>query len=253
MFHRSSTATAIQLALTAISTTLVCAVTIVFSIYVPQTEGFFNIGETMVYTTALIFGPFVGAFAGGVGSGLADLFLGYPHYAPATLLIKGCEGGIVGFLNRNKPKFDSKLKWKAFTFAIGLIVGTLLATVGSTYYSGNTELYLGIPPPSTPNVVFSVPPEFWYVIGALIVFLITLTGFTLEPEFGWLVFAMLIGGAIMVTGYYTYQKFLLFPLFGISVIAEAEIPFNIGQMIIGLIVATPIVKIAKRSFPQLKS
>jgi len=96
MFHRSSTATAIQLALTAISTTLVCAVTIVFSIYVPQTEGFFNIGETMVYTTALIFGPFVGAFAGGVGSGLADLFLGYPHYAPATLLIKGCEGGIVG-------------------------------------------------------------------------------------------------------------------------------------------------------------
>ena len=53
----------------------------------------------MVYTTAILFGPLVGAFAGGIGSMFADLFLGYSHFAPATLIIKGLEGAIVGLLN----------------------------------------------------------------------------------------------------------------------------------------------------------
>jgi uncharacterized membrane protein len=244
----------IRLALLALSTPLVCAVTIVFSLYVPQTRGFFNIGETMVYTTALLFGPLIGAFAGGVGSGLADILLGYYHYAPATLIIKACEGGIVGLLGRKKPKFSSKLAWRMFTLSIGLIVGIILGTVGSVYYSGQVELYLGIPPPTAPNIVFSVVPEIWYFVGALTVALIALAGFAIQPEFGWLVFTMLVGGSIMVAGYYIYQKFLLFPLFGIpGVVAEAEIPINIGQMIVGLIVAIPIVKIVTRGFPQLKS
>jgi len=69
---------------------------------------------------------------------------------------------------------------------------------------------------------------------------------------GWLVFATLIGGSIMVTGYFIYQQFLLFPLFNIEVLAFAEIPINIGQVLIGLIVAIPIVKIVTRSIPQLK-
>lgn len=240
--------------LLAISTSLVCAVTIVFSIYVPQTRGFFNIGETMVYTTALLFGPLTGSFAGGVGSSLADLFLGFPYYAPATLVIKALEGGVVGFLGRNKPKFSSKLLWKVFTLIIGLIVGIALGSIGSIYYVGQVELYLGIPPPASPNLTFSVPPEFWYSIGILVVLLIASAGFVFEPELGWLVFTMLMGGAVMVSGYFMYQKFLLFPLFGIGdVIPEAEIPINIGQMIVGLIIALPIVKIVKRSLPVLKS
>jgi len=225
----------------------------VFSIYVPHTRGFFNIGETMIYATALLFGPFIGSFAGGVGSMLADILLGYPHYAPATFVIKACEGAIVGFLARRRPKFSSKILWKAFTFGVGSIAGVLLGGIGSLYYSGAVELYLGIPPPTSPNVVFSVPPLFWYSLGALVVLLISLIGFILEPEFGWLFFTTLIGGAVMVTGYFLYQQFLLFPLFGIEVVAVAEIPVNIGQMTVGLTVAIPIVKIVLRSLPQIKS
>jgi len=253
MSPRSSAQTAIRLALTAISTSLVCVATIVFSVYVPQTRGFFNIGETMIYTSALLFGPFIGSFAGGVGSMLADILLGYPYYAPATLVIKACEGGIVGFLARKKPKLGSKLLWKAFTIGVGLVAGVTLGMIGSFYYSGDVELYLGIPPPTSPNVVFSVSPVFWYSLGTLVVLLIASAGFVLEPEFGWMSFTTLIGGAIMVAGYFLYQQFLLFPLFGIEVLAAAEIPVNIGQMLIGLIVAIPIVKIVSRSLPQLKS
>src|SRR4030065_1632436 len=179
MYKRLPASTPTGLALTAISTALVCVATIAFSFYVPQTRGFFNIGETMVFTTAILFGPVIGAFAGGVGSMLADILLGYPHYAPATLIIKATEGGIVGFLSRRKPNFSSK-SWKAFTFLIGLIIGVSLSTIGVIYYTGEVELALGIPQLITLNAVLSVSPIFWYVIGALIVLLISLVGMFFE-------------------------------------------------------------------------
>jgi uncharacterized membrane protein len=249
---RASGSTAIQLALAAVSTSLVCVVTMVFSINVPDTRGFFNIGETMIYAAALLFGPVIGAFAGGVGAGFADLLLGYWYYAPATLVIKALEGGIVGILGRGRPRFRSEVSWKTFTFGMGLVIGVLLAVIGSIYYSGMVELRLGIPPPENPNVTFMVPPELWYLLGAAVIISITLAGFVLEPEFGWLAFSTLVGGVIMVTGYFLYQNFLLLPLFNIEAIAVAEIPINIGQMLIGLVVALPIVRIMLRSMPQLK-
>ena len=38
---------------------------------------------------AVLLGPWWGGAAGGIGSMLADLVLGYGHYAPGTLIIKG--------------------------------------------------------------------------------------------------------------------------------------------------------------------
>jgi len=247
MKRRTTASTTIQLSITAIFTSLVFVATTIFSIYVPQTKGFFNIGETMVYTTALVFGPFVGAFAGGVGSMLADLFLGFPHYAPATLVIKACEGAVVGVLTKKKLKFSSKLQWKLFTVTFGLIAGVLLGAIGSLYYSGSVELYIGFPPPESPTLNLFVPREFWYSLGVLVILLISLTGFVFEPEFGWFVFSIFIGGSLMITGYFLYQQFFL------GVLAVAEIPVNIGQMTIGLIVALPIVRAIWRSLPSLKS
>jgi len=241
-----------RLSITAIFTALVAAATMVFSISVPQTRGFFNIGETMVYTSAFLFGPFVGAFSGGVGSMLADILLGYPHYAPATLIIKACEGGVVGALSRKRLKFSSKVQWKTFTFSVGLLVGILLGSIGSLYYSGSVELYLGIPPPVNPTLTFFVPQMLWYMLGILALLLISLMGFVFEPEFGWLVFSALVGGLIMVAGYFIYQQFFIGPLFNIYVIAPAEIPINIGQMTVGLIVSIPIVRTLWRSIPSLK-
>ena len=246
MTRPTPASTTIKLAITAIFTSLVCAATMVFSIYVPHTKGFFNIGETMVYTTALLFGPFIGAFAGGIGSMSADIFLGYPHYAPATLIIKACEGAIVGVLGLKRLRFRSKLQWKAFTFAVGLVAGVLLGSIGSLYYSGQVELYLGIPPPENPISLVFIPPEFWYSLGVLVTLTITLVGFVFEPEFGWLVLAILVGGSEMVIGYFLYEQFFL------GVAAIAEIPVNLGQMTVGLIVSIPVVRAVWRSLPSLK-
>jgi uncharacterized membrane protein len=246
---QTSAPATIRLIVMAVFTSLVCAATMIFSINVPATKGYFDIGEVMVYTTALLFGPWVGAFAGGIGSMFADILLGYSYYAPATLIIKACEGAIVGVLG-SKKLFGSKLKWKAFTFAIGSIAGVLLGIIGSLYFSGSVQLYLGIPPPENPTLIFFIPPEFWYLLGAVVVILIALMGFVLEPESGWLVLTVLVGGLEMVTGYFVYEYFflpILFPTF--EVIAIAEVPINIGQMMVGLIVSIPIVRTVWRFLP----
>lgn len=236
-----------NLAVTAVFTALVCIVTMIFSIYVPGTKGFFNIGESMVFLSALLFGSFVGAVAGGVGSMLADLLLGYPHYAPATLIIKACEGAVVGALKKRNPKFSSRLHWKFFTLVLGFVAGFLLGWIGTAYYSGEVELTIG-----TGAFMLYVPTEFWLFLGAITALSIAALGFLADPEFGWTVFSVITGGFIMVLGYFLYQLFLIGPLFNIEVMAIVEIPVNIGQMIIGAIVALPIAKIVWRALPYLK-
>lgn len=235
-----------KIAVTAIFTAFVSITTIIFSIYVPTTKGFFNIGESMVFLTALLFGPIVGAFAGGIGSMLADLFLGYPYYAPATLIIKACEGFVVGTLKTKKPKFRSEIYWKIFTLFLGIIAGSLLAGVGFFYYSGLIELTLGFT-----SYTFFLPAEFWLFLGLIVAFFTSLAGFVTEPEFGWSVFSVITGGLVMVFGYFIYQMFLIGWLFNIQAVAIAELPINIGQMIIGATLALPVVKIVWRSFPEL--
>jgi uncharacterized membrane protein len=52
----------------------------------------------MIFVAGVFLGPVVGLLAGGIGSALADLLLGYAHWAPWTLVIKGIEGLVVGLL-----------------------------------------------------------------------------------------------------------------------------------------------------------
>ena len=237
----------LNLGVTAVFTALVCVATIAFSIYVPATQGFFNIGESMVFLSALLFGPYVGAFAGGVGSMFADLLLGFPHYAPATLIVKACEGAVVGVLKKRNPKSISQSHWRFFTLILGVIIGSLMGWVGTIYYSGQVELTLGS------NIfMFYVPSEFWLLLGIITASAVISFGLLTDPEFGWTIFSVITGGFIMVLGYFLYQTFFLYPLFNISVVAIVEIPVNIGQMIIGVIVALPIVRIVLRALPQLR-
>lgn len=244
---RKKIASPFTVAATTIFTAFVCVATIIFSVYVPSTEGFFNIGESMVFLSALLFGPYVSAFSGGVGSMLADLILGYPHYAPATLVIKACEGFVVGFLVRHNPRLRSRMQWKAFTVLLGVLIGFLLAAVGSTYYRGEIELTLGFT-----TFMVSLPREVWIILGVLAAFLISLVGFVTDPQFGWTIFSVIVGGLIMVLGYFTYQMFIIGWLFNIQVIAIAEIPINIGQMTIGALIALPTAKMIWRAFPQIR-
>jgi uncharacterized membrane protein len=237
----------LQLAIAAAFAALVCIATLALTVSVPATTGYFNVGETVIYVAALIFGPFVGAFAGGVGAAIADMLVA-PQFAPGTFITKSFEGAIVGFLSKKLLAQTSRSKWKIFTMILGVVVGILLAATGSIYYSGNVDLYVGYPQPQSPTLRGFVPAELWYFLGGAVALLIVFAGFKVEPEVGCSVFSILVGGLEMVAGYFLYEQIILS-----KPAAIVEVPINIGQMLVGLIVAIPIVKIVLNSLPQLKS
>ena len=76
-----------MLAYSALFAALCCLGTACVSIPMPV-SGYFNIGDVFVLAAGWCLGPFFGAAAAGVGSALADVFLGYGIYAPATFFIK---------------------------------------------------------------------------------------------------------------------------------------------------------------------
>lgn len=207
-----------------------------FSASIPVTSGYFNIGEIMVYTSALLMGPYVGAFAGGVGSMISDLALGFPIYAPGTLVIKGIEGFIAGYLSsRTLSSFRSA--WRAASVALGVLVGGVVAWLGTSYLSGDYQLALGFPVGPTTSFGFAVPSGFWVVLGLVAFGVIVATGFSLDEKVGWKVFSVLVGGTEMVLGYFLYESVAL-QLGYVS--ASGEVPFNIAQAVVGLLVAVPL-------------
>lgn len=237
--------TTYKLSLTAISAALVCVATMVISVYVPATKGYFNIGEIGVYSTAMLFGPVVGAFAGGVGSMLADLLLGYPVYAPATFIIKAVEGAIVGYLCSKTPSLK-KTNRKIFTITTGIILGLLVVWLGISYYTGEIELSIGLPILGYNVIFFSLPELFWIGIAGLVTLSIIASGLIYDFKLSWKVLSVAIGGVEMVLGYFLYE----WAIYGSASIAE--LPINIGQFTIGLIISIPLSEAISRRIPFLK-
>lgn len=79
---------------------LVTLATMVIHIPTPGTQGYVNVGDTIIFTGAALFGWKFGLITGGFGSFLADVLLGYAHWAPWTLIIKGIEGLVAGVLTK---------------------------------------------------------------------------------------------------------------------------------------------------------
>ncbi len=77
---------------------LTTAATLAIKIPSPATEGYVNVGDTVVMFSAVLFGPVEGFIIGGVGSCLSDLISGYPHWILPTFIIKGIEGFVIGLL-----------------------------------------------------------------------------------------------------------------------------------------------------------
>jgi uncharacterized membrane protein len=231
------------LASAAVFTAFVAAATMAFSLSIPVTSGYFNIGEIMVYTAALLMGPYVGAFAGGVGSMLSDLSLGFANFAPGTLVIKGIEGFVVGYLSNRALSNLPRSAWRGTTIVLGAVVAGLVGWLGISFLSGGYQLSLGFPVGPQANVSFSVPSLFWVVVAALALVSIVAVGFRAEEKLGWTVLSVLAGGSEMVLGYFLYESVVLQLGF---VSAAGEVPFNITQAVVGLLVAVPLVRSIRR-------
>ncbi|SDL71394.1 ECF transporter S component [Halarsenatibacter silvermanii] len=75
---------------------LTAMATMAITIPMIGTQGYINIGDTMIFAAALLLGPWGGLAAGAIGSAMADILLGYAFWAPWTLVVKGMEGYIAG-------------------------------------------------------------------------------------------------------------------------------------------------------------
>ena len=122
-----------KIVLTGLMIALVCLATIAIQIPVPGTNGYVNIGDTIIFMTSILFGPIPGMIAGGIGSALADILSGYTHWALFTLIIKGIEGYVVGFI-------ISKLKTTNLNIILSTLLGSIVMVFGyfvfGAYLSG---------------------------------------------------------------------------------------------------------------------
>lgn len=211
----------------ALSIALVFIATSSLSIYIPATRGYFNLGDSMIFLTALLFGPFVGCIAGGIGSMLSDVFLGYVVYAPATLVVKGLEGFLTGFLYSGITGKKSRKVWliTLFSSISILIVGSIVAI---NVFAGEAEISLfatGSASMSSQLLVFTI-----LMVLAVSLILILRSHEKNLP----VILPCFIGGFVMVLGYFLYELFL------VKLGALLEVPANFAQAFLGTLIASSV-------------
>lgn len=87
------------------------------------TGGYIHLGDSLIYTAAILYGGIFGGATAGIGSCIADLLSGYPQYAIATLIIKGIMGFTVGKMSENNKGVTGRN-------VFSMIVGGLIMVIG---------------------------------------------------------------------------------------------------------------------------
>jgi len=246
-----------EIAMTAAFMALVFLSTSIFYVSLVSSSGFFNLGEVFVYTSALVGGPIVGALAGGIGSALADMALGYGGYAPGTLFLKGLEGFVVGLLYKNFKARGDKFRLILLSAITLFLIGFSLfvttpalngvsdsSVIGGSIIIFGLNLEEGLSLDSLSSLVTynEVSFEIWGIILVLVAIVLSIIIWFINIRFddkGELALSCLLAGPIIVVGYFLYQMYI----FPIKPFGEAlsEVPFNIAQVVFGTVIAVPIV------------
>ena len=124
----------IVLPVAAVFAAVTCILTFIVPFTIPTTQGYINLGDIGVMISGLLFGPIIGGVAGGFGSAITDMVLA-PQYAPATLIIKGLEGFIIGLISNPRKNYH-KMNFRDF---VAVFVGGSIMVVG--YFFTEIILY----------------------------------------------------------------------------------------------------------------
>ena len=219
-----------------IFTALVFVATTIIRVPIPATGGYFNFGESVIYAAALLYGPLVGGLAGGIGASIADITGGYLIFAPGTFIIKLFEGIITGYAgNKIRAKTKAVTLWRALSVFFGASLGA------ATYYIGTNYM-----------AVFGtalLDQLLWAAVGLFLGIFIIFVGFIPQTETSWQTTAIILGGTGMVIGYFLYESLLAFLVLP-KIYAIGEIPANIGQMLVGMTIALPVLRAVQKTFPS---
>jgi uncharacterized membrane protein len=133
MENRDTKWTTKIIAMNGIMMALVFAATFFTRIPIPMTQGYFNIGDTIIIITAIMAGPASGFVVGALGSMLADVAAGYFLFAPLTLVVKGLEGYLTGKINGLNIGGLSAVWKKVIAISVGMLVMAVGYFIGEAY------------------------------------------------------------------------------------------------------------------------
>lgn len=205
---------------------------ITYASYTPfsPTKGYFNLGESMVFFSALVFGWRAGAICGGIGSAAADILLGWGLFAPLTLVAKGAEGFIAGTIGRMKGSM-------AMSLSIAILSG-LFTAMGLSYFTGD-EVY-GID-----ELLFLV--AVFAAVSAALLLVMYLLGEKVHRAAP-IVLGIAIGGAVMVVTYFLGEWLVLDMGLGKALL---EVPINVLQVTLGGTIGALLSHYVKKSYPRI--
>ena len=118
------------IAAAAIMAAVVTVFTAVVQVPNPASGGYFNLSDVAIIFAAVTFGPWVGLIAGGLGTAIADLYLGYAQYAPISFIAHGGEGLLAGLIAVRRPS------WLIPAWLVGVVFMMAGYFVGDTFLNG---------------------------------------------------------------------------------------------------------------------
>lgn len=124
-----------RIAFMALFTALVAIATFIIQVPSPAGQGYINVGDTMIFVCAALFGPLFSFVAGGLGSAIADMFVA-PYYAPFTFVVKGLEGLVAAYIIKGLKKVRCP---RPAAYVTAFVAGGLLMSAG--YMLAETVLF----------------------------------------------------------------------------------------------------------------
>ncbi|WP_105618720.1 ECF transporter S component [Vallitalea okinawensis] len=227
---------------TALFTAFICVATMVISIPVPFTNGFIHPGDSIIFIAAVLLPLPYAMFAAGAGSMLADLLLGYPHWALPTLIIKAIMALLVHLAMKKAKNSKGSIVTGITLSGIWLAFTGIVSYLLSSNALSSSELLIS--EIDTVNTMDELMQHLSSIQLQLVAFAIILP--VLLLAFLWFigkkvefhisigqVLGMSMAGLWMVFAYYIVASFM----YGSFISSILSIPLNLIQFLVGFFIA----------------
>ncbi len=216
------------------------------------TNGYIHLGDGFVLSCGVVLGKKYGALAAGIGSALADIYLGYASWALPTFIIKFIMAYLVGYAFEaiSDPKRVGKITtvfstlWIAFSailFYLLTLKDKVSETTGSLIEDGiiASQAELGSRTSFTSNAILIAAIGIPLILYLLLI--IFRKNEKLQIFFNKFVTFGSAGAIMMILYYMTYGI-----MYGNWIIPVFSVPSNLIQYILGLIIASLLLPLTLR-------